>query len=138
MNEAEITIDITPKKWLVITLALTVLSLLCLRLPSGYGYEFITLLLFAFTLISWLGCLAILIQKLTSKPKPTHANKPNNPLTPKPNHPFFKQKPSLNHNKTPTQLLKFHEKNKWDCILPFKPLIIIVDNYRKRFIHAWE
>ncbi|GEM_PF-3474992 len=69
MPEDTITIDITPKRWLIITIALTILTILGIKIPTGYGLEFIWLLLFVFTVIAWLGCLVIAIQHLANKTK---------------------------------------------------------------------
>jgi len=69
MNQDIKTIDITPKRWLAITLALTILTIIGTRIPTGYGYEILWLLLFGFTIIGWLGCLAIAIQYMAGKQK---------------------------------------------------------------------
>jgi hypothetical protein len=37
------------------------------KIPTGYGYEILWLLLFSFTVMGWLGCIAILLQHLTNK-----------------------------------------------------------------------
>jgi len=67
MNQAIKTINITPIKWLAITLALTILTIVGMRIPTGYGYEILWLLLFAFTTLGWLGIIATILQHHTSK-----------------------------------------------------------------------
>jgi Na+/H+ antiporter NhaA len=67
MNQDVKTINITPKKWLAITLALTILTIIGTRIPTGYGYEILWLLLFGFTILGWLGIIAIIPQHYTSK-----------------------------------------------------------------------
>jgi hypothetical protein len=67
MSQDVKTINITPKKWLAITLALTILTIIGTRIPTGYGYEILWLLLFGFTILGWLGIIAIILQHYTSK-----------------------------------------------------------------------
>jgi hypothetical protein len=70
MSQDVKTINITPKKWLAITLALTILTIIGTKIPTGYGYEILWLLLFGFTILGWLGCIAIILQHYTNKTKP--------------------------------------------------------------------
>jgi hypothetical protein len=70
MNQNVKTINITPRLWLAITLALTILTIIGTKTPTGYGLELIWLLLVGFTIIGWLGCIAIILQQYTNKTKP--------------------------------------------------------------------
>jgi uncharacterized membrane protein YphA (DoxX/SURF4 family) len=70
MSQDVKTINITPKRWLAITLALTILTIIGTRIPTGYGYEILWLLLFGFTILAWLGIIAIILQHYTDKTKP--------------------------------------------------------------------
>jgi Na+/H+ antiporter NhaA len=70
MNQDVKTINITPKKWLAITLALTILTIIGTRIPTGYGYEILWLLLFGFAILAWLGIIVIILQHYTDKTKP--------------------------------------------------------------------
>jgi Na+/H+ antiporter NhaA len=70
MNQDVKTINITPKKWLAITLALTILTIIGTRIPTCYGYEILWLLLFGFTILAWLGIIVIILQHYTDKTKP--------------------------------------------------------------------
>jgi Na+/H+ antiporter NhaA len=67
MNQDVKTINITPKKWLAITLALTILTIIGTRIPTGYGYEILWLQLFGFTILAWLGIIVIILQHYTNK-----------------------------------------------------------------------
>jgi len=64
MSQDVKTINITPKKWLAITIALTILTIIGTRIPTGYGYEILWLLLLGFTILAWLGIIAIILQTL--------------------------------------------------------------------------